>query len=84
MAEIARTFAWKKMAIISQEESLFLRVRNTACIVTISYTFPCLQVAESLSSIFISENLIVDANIVLNKDAKSFPYDLIDDLVRKV
>ena len=32
LAEIARTFAWKKMAIISQEESLFLRVCNTTFI----------------------------------------------------
>ena len=28
LAEMARTFGWKKMAIISQEESLFIRVCN--------------------------------------------------------
>ena len=49
-----------------------------------NYNYICLQVAESLRAIFISENLIVDSSIVLNKDANSFPYNLIDDLVKSL
>ena len=49
-----------------------------------NYNYVCLQVAESLKAIFVSENLIVDSSIVLNKDANSFPYNLIDDLVKSL
>ena len=40
------------------------------------------QIAESLDSIFKSENRVVDKSIVLDKNAESFPYHLLDNLVR--
>ena len=68
------------MAIISQEESLFVLVFKTvlwyALIYYIDHSF-CWQVAETLNAIFKSEGRTLDMSAIIELNANPFPYDLV-------
>ena len=77
LAEIARTFGWNQMAIITQKESLFTLVGLCQQISHISYllcTTSCIQVTESLSDIFKSEKQVLDTNATIELNTDPFPY----------
>jgi len=80
LAEIARQFHWTQMAIITQKESIFLRVCGSCvdCLLqVISYIHLHLQVAESLEDIFKSEQRVLGTSTTIDKSADSFNYDQI-------
>ena len=80
--ELARQFEWTQMAVITQRGSLFIKVSDKSFSIFSNQLFAVLKVRESLLSAFNLEGRVLDASIMLQRRAKTFPYHLIYNLVR--
>lgn len=81
LAEIARQFNWTQMAILSQDDSLFL----TVCQVLLCWflsVFVIIQIADSLDDILKSEGRELDKSIIIPDSSQEvFPYEKLHTLV---